>query len=217
MGEVAKYASPGQFITTVYDDPEIGGDILDMGLFKKANPGTKLEGDVTAYQLHLQFHGLVVCSVENSHITKFQTLTFELHHPLGHEFRLPGGVAQLREHRFSPFFTNGTQLLGKLVRVVPDRKIGHLQDFRRTAVVRFQTEELTVRVAFREREDVSIIGAAKGIDTLRIVPYDHNIPVMDGEEIRDFSLQGVDILVFIYEDVQEPFGVIVPYLRKFPE
>ena len=59
-----------QLIARVADEPEIGGDVLDVRLFVKANAAGDAEGNLAPRQLQLQFQGVEVGAVKHRHVVQ---------------------------------------------------------------------------------------------------------------------------------------------------
>ncbi len=65
------------------------------------------------------------------------------------------------------------------------------------------------RVLLLEAHDVLEVRPAPRIDALGIVTHDHDLAVFLAEEGDDAGLDGVGVLVFIHEDVEEFVLVVI--------
>ena len=92
-------------------------------------------------------------------------------------------------------------------RAVAEDLVGEGQDLRRRAIVRVDRVDQRARVAIREGHDVLPIGAAPGVDTLRIVAHGHDL-VLAGEEVDDAALQAVGVLKLVHQDMAEALTVM---------
>ena len=57
--------------------------------------------------------------------------------------------------------------------------------------------------------DVCKFRAAPPENTLRVVADDHHVAMFDSEQVNNFGLQPVGVLIFVNENMLELFGVKV--------
>ena len=98
-------------------------------------------------------------------------------------------------------FSDGREVFWELIFVCENGGVGNIQNAGHTAVVRFDFENLRAGVCLRKSQDVFEISTAPRVDALRVVAYDHHIPVVCGEEVDQFGLEAVGVLILIDEDV----------------
>ena len=67
-------AFEGQFVARIGDEFEVGGDVLDVGLFKEADAAGDAEGNVAAGQFELQFQGVKMGAIEDGHFFQARSL-----------------------------------------------------------------------------------------------------------------------------------------------
>ena len=141
-------------------------------------------------------------AVEDGHLLEGDALVEEFHHPLGDEGRLLGIGREGDEGRLDGMrFADGREVFRELAFVAGDRGVGDFEDLGDAAVVRFDFEDAGARVGFWELQDVFEICSAPGVDALGIVAHDHEVLVVGGEEVDEFGLEAVCVLVFIDEDL----------------
>ena len=75
-----------------------------MGLLEKANAAGDAERNVTADQLKLQFEGVEVGAVQNSHFIQIHSLLAQFEHSLGNECRLLETIVAYYQHRLGALF-----------------------------------------------------------------------------------------------------------------
>src|SRR5207245_987953 len=92
----------------------------------------------------------------------------------------------------------------ELLAIAGDGLIRQPEDRRRAAVVREQAQLLALRMAFGELEDVLEVRAAEGVDALRIVADDQQVPMRRRGDVDDLALQAVGILVLVDKHCGKP-------------
>ena len=60
----------------------------------------------------------------------------------------------------------------------------------------------------KRRLDLWSPRAAEPVDALRIIAYGHHIAVHAGEELHEFRLEAVGVLVFVYQEVLATGGYL---------
>jgi len=78
-----------------------------------------------------------------------------------------------------------------------DQAVGRLHDVARRAVVAFELEEAILRVGVFEAQHVVDVGAAEGVDALRVVAHDADVAVLLAEALDDEVLGEVGVLILV--------------------
>src|SRR5262249_41934210 len=86
-------------------------------------------------------------------------------------------------------------LLGEL-----NNFVGQVQNGLRAAVVFFEFDNAGARKRLGKIHDISEIGAAKRVDTLRIVSHDSHVIVRGGQQPDDLRLKSIGILILVDHD-----------------
>ncbi len=87
-----------------------------------------------------------------------------------------------------------------MVNVRGDRGVGDFKNLGHASIIHLNLKNLRVRITFRKFENVLEIGAAPGVDRLRVVAYDHDVAMVVREEIDEIGLDLVRILIFVDQD-----------------
>ena len=178
--------------------------VLDVRLLEEPHAGAHQEGNPAPRQLHLQLHRVRVRPVEHRHFAQPDAFLAQLEDALGDELRLLMHVAQRHQGRQHPSFAVRAQLLLELLAIAGDGRVRQREDRRRAAVVREQAQLLALRMAFGELEDVLEVRAAEGVDALRIVADDQQVPMRRRGDVDDLALQAVGILVLVDQHRGKP-------------
>jgi hypothetical protein len=101
------------------------------------------------------------------------------------------------------WLADGGKGFWKLAFVPADGGVGDFEDLGDASIVRFDFKNAGAQVVFGKLEDVFEIRSAPGVDALGVVSDHHEIAVVGGEEVDEFGLEAVRILVFIDEDLLE--------------
>jgi hypothetical protein len=131
-------------------------------------------------------------------------------HPLRHERRLLPRIVADHQGRFHPRFARRRQLLGELVHVGSDRRIGYGQDLGRAAVVGLDFVNFRPGIAFWKLQDVLEVCPTPRIDALGVIPHHHHILVPGRQQINDLALETVRVLILIHQDeLKAPLVVLL--------
>ena len=214
--EQARDSFEGQFVARIEDEFQIGGDVLDVRLFKKPDAAGDAEGNVLAGQFELQFQRVEMGAIEHGHVFQGPAFVAQFQDPLGHEGRLLAAIAATHQGRLAAGRARGGQLLLELVDVGRDGGIGHAQDFRRAAVIGFNPINGGLGIPFGKFEDVLEMRAAPGVNALRIVAHHHDVLMPRGQQIDQVALDFVGVLIFVHEDELEPALDIPREFRRCP-
>ena len=173
-----------------------------MGLLEKPESTGDRKGNAALGEFQLHFHRVVVCTVEHGHLLERDALVEEFHHTLGDE----GGLLGIGREGDKGWFdrvwlADGGKGFWKLAFVPADGGVGDLEDLGDAAIVRFDFKNAGAWVVFGKLEDVFEIRPSPRVDALGVVSHDHEIAVVGGEQVDEFGLEAVRILVFIHEDL----------------
>jgi hypothetical protein len=91
--------------------------------------------------------------------------------------------------------------------VEEDAGIGQVKDLRGRPVVDFQLENLGRRIPIGKGENVGKMSPSEGVDGLRVVPHDHEVPMLLGQQVDDVGLDTIGVLILIHQDVAELFSI----------
>lgn len=90
--------------------------------------------------------------------------------------------------------------------------IGGAQDVTRGAIVLLQLDGLAVFKVLLKVQDVGDVGATPAINGLVVVAHDHEVLVLGGQQVGDFVLDVVGVLIFVDANVAEALLVLVEHL-----
>ena len=110
--------------------------------------------------------------------------------------------------------TVGPQVLGLAVEVVPDDRVGGLEDRRAGAVVAGQRDDRGVGEVLLEVEDVADRRPTPAVDALVTVADDHDVAVFRRQHVDQVVLRAVGVLVLVDQQVAEPRLVLVEDVRE---
>jgi hypothetical protein len=109
----------------------------------------------------------------------------------------------------STVFPDGKEVFRDLILVFLNEAVGSGDDVTRGAIVLFEEKDFAFRPGVAEREDVVNVGAAEGIDTLRVVADEGEMMMLFAEAEDDGMLGVVGVLILVDEDVLESLAILV--------
>ena len=202
--EEADDAFEGHLVARVHREFQKRGDILDVGLLEKPEPARDGKRNAPFGEFHLHLHRVVVGAVEHGHLLEWDAFVEQFHYALGHERRLLGVRRESNEGGFDGMvFADGREVFRELLFVAEDRGVGDFEDLGNAAVVRLDFEYARTGVGFWKLQDVFEIRSAPRVDALGVVADHHEVSVVCREEVDEFGLQAVRVLIFIHEDLLE--------------
>ena len=101
--------------------------------------------------------------------------------------------------------------------IVGDHMVGSFQDPPRRPVILFQTDDRCIREHVLKSKDITDICSAETVDRLVVVPHHTKIPVFFRQKAYQPELGSIGILIFVHQNVPEPFLIILQYLGMFFE
>ena len=109
------------------------------------------------------------------------------------------------------------ELLALAGLVVGDDGVCAFEDRCRRTVVFLEFHGLCLGPVTLELEDVANVGTAPRVDRLVIITDDHEVSVLGGEQLGDFVLRLVGVLVLVDEDVAKALTVLAADVRMLRE
>ena len=182
------------------DELEVRGDVLDVCLLEKPDAAGYAERDVAPRELKLKLERVKVRAVEHYHVLQRDALVAQLERALGDELGLLVRVVAGDQRRLHPGVAHRREFLFKLLRVAGDDGVGAVENLRCAAVVCLDLEHLSVLVALREFEHVAKVCTAPRVDALRVVANRHDVVMPTAEQVDQFALYVVRVLIFVDED-----------------
>ena len=104
------------------------------------------------------------------------------------------------------------QALVLALRVVAHHGVGGAQDMTRGTVVLLQLDGLAVFKVLLKVQDVGNVGAAPAVNGLVVVAHDHEVLVLGGQQVGDFVLDVVGVLILVDANVAEALLILVEHL-----
>ncbi len=209
-------ADKGRIVVGIGDQPQIGADVLDLGLVEEALPAGKHIRDALAAQDLLEQPRLVVAAIEDRVVAELRAPLELVRRQLEHH-RL--GLVLLVVHRRHgdrvPHAVLAPQRLVEQLGVVGDHRIGGLQDAHRRAIVLLELDDLQVREVGLQQAQIVQRGAAPAVDRLVVVADrgEGGRAQMRaaGQQLQQLVLAGVGVLVFVDEEVAQPVLPLEPH------
>src|SRR5689334_23190914 len=171
-----------------------------MGALHKLKTAALNEWNTMACKFDFEIERMEARSEQNSDIPERHTFLAQLEYLLTNELRLHLLTSRLDE--LGPragmfpgkksFFIAFRGALYNLVRDVQNRL--------RAAVIFFELDDACSREVLRKIHDVAEIGAAEGINALRIITDHGHVLVCSGQQADDLGLQMIRILIFVHHD-----------------
>ena len=204
-------ADERRVVVLVGQQPQVGAQVLDLGLVEERLPAGDLVGDLLLAQHLLDDARLVVAAVEDGEVGKGAAL-LELgglqahHHRLGLVLVVVAGdhldrVAEAER---------GPQPLGVQLGVVVDQRVGGSQDGAAGAVVLLELDHLQLRIVVGQAPQVLQGRAAPAVDRLVVVAHRGEAVAFADQFPQQLVLGGVGVLVFVDQEVAQP---LAPQLR----
>ena len=94
--------------------------------------------------------------------------------------------------------------------VVVDDGVGGVQDGLGRAVILFELDRRCVGIVPGKVDDVADVGTAPGVDTLVGIADDADVAPLGSQDLSKGILGVVRILIFVDQDVLEPFLIFLP-------
>ena len=215
-GDEADHAHEADLVLAVHGELHEGGDVFDMRLLKEAQTTGDLKRDAALGELHLDLHAVEVRTVEHGDVVEFRAFVLQLEHALRDEGGLRGGIVEGDERgQHALRLACRREIFRNLPAIHGDGGIGEVQHLRHAAVVHLDLVGAGTGPVLVEFEDVRDIGAAPGVDGLRVIAHDHEIALRTGEQLDEAALEAVGVLILIDEDELELTAVALQQVFVF--
>ncbi len=172
----------------------------------EAQAAVLVEGDVTAGELHLERHGVVLGAEEHGLLLELRALLAVREDALADPLRLLVLVAAGGEDRAPAVGPVGPELFVAPLGRLADDRVGGGQDGCGAAVVLRERDDVGAGKALLEVEDVAHGGGAETVDRLGVVADAGDPGAVGPEQADDVGLQRVRVLVLVDEHVVEAFA-----------
>jgi len=183
-------------IARVEGHPEMGGDVLHVGLLEEAHSAADLVRDIGAQQRRFDRESVGVCSVENRDLSERRALVAQLQGALDDEVGFLVRIVARHQRRQCAGVATCLEFLLILADIAADAGVGQGENLRRRPVVHLELEGLGAWVAVGKLQNVVVVGAAKRIDALAIVAHHHEVSTVGLREgLDDLALDGEQVVV----------------------
>ena len=81
-----------------------------------------------------------------------------------------------------------------------DCRVRYLKNLRHASIIHLDFENLGVRITFRKFENVFEIGAAPGVNRLRVIADHHDVAMIARQRVDQIRLDLVRVLILIDQD-----------------
>ena len=205
-------ALDAHLVGRVHDHLEVGHDVADLGTVEESRAAHDLVGHARAQEHIFENTRLGVGAVEHGDVVVARTLGVQLLDLAGNPAALVALVARLEGLDLLAIALGRKQALVLALRVVAHHGVGGAQDVTRGAIVLLQLDGLAVFKVLLKVQDVGDVGAAPAINGLVIVAYDHEVLVLGGQQVGDFVLDVVGVLILVDANVAEALLVLIEHL-----
>src|SRR5439155_17340920 len=196
----------------ILENAQESQDVFHMGSFEKLEAAPLLEGNLAIGELDLEIGRHVAGAKENGDLAQPRSFLVKLQNAIDDELGLLLLIARGDEPRRLSTTSLRPQVLSESLGGARDQRIGDAQDRLRRAVVLLERNHRRARKLPGEVENVPKVRAAKGVDTLRVVADDGNVPVRAAHAAEDACLEHVRILILVDEYVVVEPGNLLPQL-----
>ena len=200
----ADRAQEGGVIIGIGDQSQPGHRVLDLAAIEERRAAGQVVGHAQHLQRLFQRLGLVVAAEQDGEVVPRPLVALLLEGDFGSDalgFLLV--VVALDHADRRAVVVLAPQLLGMLVRVVGDHRIGGAQDAPRAAVVLLQRDDPELGEIATQAHDVFRIGAAPGVDRLVVVAHAGEVGLRPGQRLQQAVLGAVGVLVFVDQQVAQ--------------
>ena len=201
-------------VVRVHQQREVAERVLDLGALVEAGAADHLVADAVADERVLQHAALGVGAVEDRHVVARAAAVHVALDLAGHEARLGVLVLELAQVHRLALAGVGPEVLGLLGAVVGDQRVGGVEHRLGGAVVLLELDDGGVGEVVLELEDVADVGAAEGVDRLRVVADHRQVAVLVGQQPQPPVLRVVGVLVLVHQHVAEGPAVAVEHLGE---
>ena len=129
-------------------------------------------------------------------------------------FGFRGLILELKNPRCRSAFACRPKFLFMPLPIKGNQAIRHGKDFGSTAVICFQADNFRLRPILFEAKNMCDLGASPTINGLVVVPHHTEAAVRFGEQLGDFVLTAVGVLVFVDQNVVKSPRLLLPDIFK---
>ena len=205
-------ALDAHLVGRVHDHLEVGHDVADLGTVEESRAAHDLVGHARAQEHIFENTRLGVGAVEDGDVVVTRALGVQLFDLAGNPAALVALVACLEGLDLLAVALGRKQTLVLTLRVVAYHGVGGTQDMTRGAVVLLQLDGLAVFKVLLKVQDIGDVGATPAINGLVVVAHDHEVLVLGGQQVGDFVLDVVGVLILVDANVAEALLVLVEHL-----
>ena len=205
-------ALDAHLVGRVHDHLKVGHDITDLGTVEESRAAHDLVGHARAQKHIFENTRLGVGAVEHGDVVVTRALGMQLFDLAGNPAALVALIACLEGLNLLAVALGRKQALVLALRVVTYHGVGGVQDMTRRAVVLLQLDGLAVFKVLLKVQDIGDVGATPAINGLIVVAHDHEVLVLGGQQVGDFVLDVVGVLILVDANVAEALLVLIEHL-----
>ena len=205
-------ALDAHLVGRVHDHLEVSHDVADLGTVEESRAAHDLVRHARAQEHIFEDTRLGVGAVEHGDVVVARALGVQLFDLAGNPATLVTLVTRLEGLNLLAIALGRKQALVLALRVMAYHGVGGAQDMTRGAVVLLQLDGLAVFKVLLKVQDVGDVGATPAINGLVVVAHDHEVLVLGGQQVGDFVLNVVGVLILVDANVAEALLVLVEHL-----
>ena len=205
-------ALDAHLVGRVHDHLEVSHDVADLGAVEESRAAHDLVRHARAQEHIFEDTRLGVGAVEHGDVVVARALGVQLFDLAGNPATLVTLVTRLEGLNLLAIALGRKQALVLALRVMAYHGVGGAQDMTRGAVVLLQLDGLAVFKVLLKVQDVGDVGATPAINGLVVVAHDHEVLVLGGQQVGDFVLNVVGVLILVDANVAEALLVLVEHL-----
>ena len=176
-GEEQQDAEPAHLVARVLENAQEREHVLHVRRLEELEPAPFLERDLPIRELDLEIRGHVAGAKEHGHFAQRRALLVQLENAIDHPARLL--VLVLRRHERGRLAAGALreEILREALPRARDHRVRDVENRLRRAIVVLERDDGRSFELLREVEHVAEVRAAEGVDALRIVADDGDVPV----------------------------------------
>ena len=205
-------AFDAHLVGRVHDHLEVSHDVADLGTVEESRAAHDLIRHARAQEHIFEDTRLGVGAVEHGDVVVARALGVQLFDLAGNPATLVALVTRLEGLNLLAIALGRKQALVLALRVMAYHGVGGAQDMTRGAVVLLQLDGLAVFKVLLKVQDIGDVGATPAINGLVVVAHDHKVLVLGGQQVGDFVLDVVGVLILVDANVAEALLVLVEHL-----
>ena len=205
-------ALDAHLVGRVHDHLKVGHDITDLGTVEESRAAHDLVGHARAQEHIFEDTRLGVSAIEHGNVVVARAFGMQLLDLAGNPAALVALVARLEGLDLLAIALGRKQALVLALRVVAYHGVGGVQDMTRGTIVLLQLDGLAVFKILLKVQDIGDVGATPAVNGLVIVAHDHEVLVLGGQQVGDFVLDVVGVLILVDANVAEALLVLIEHL-----